>query len=61
MGFPTVAQWVNDPAYLFGGADLIPSLAHWVKDPAFPQLCYRSQLRLEFDPWPGNFHMLWGS
>jgi len=30
-----------------------------VKDPALPQLWSRLQLRLGFDPWPGNFHMLW--
>ena len=29
-----------------------------VKDPALPKLWHRSQLRLRFDPWPGNFHML---
>ena len=26
----------------------------WVKDVVLPQLWYRLQLRLEFDPWPGN-------
>ena len=28
-----VVQWVNDPACLCGGADLIPGLAKWVMDP----------------------------
>ena len=31
---------------------VIPSVAQWVKDPALLHLWYRSQLRLEFDPWP---------
>ena len=34
-----------------------PAVAHQVKDPALPQLLCSSQLQLEFDPWPGNFHM----
>ena len=29
------------------------------KDLALPQLWCRWQLQLGFDPWPGNFHMLW--
>ena len=33
-------------------------MAQWVKDPVLPQLWHRLQLWLEFDPWPGNFHML---
>ena len=27
-----VAQWINDPACLCGGAGSIPGLAQWVKD-----------------------------
>ena len=29
-----------------------------LKDLALPQLQHRSQLQLEFSPWPGNFHVL---
>ena len=36
----------------------VPSVAQWVKDLALPQLWCRSQLKLRFDPWPRNFHML---
>lgn len=35
----------------------VPSVTQRVKDP-LPQLQRRSQLQLEYDPWPGNFHML---
>ena len=38
LGVPIVVQWVNDLAYLSGGASLIPSLALWVKDLALLQL-----------------------
>ena len=40
------------PSFLYGGTGLIPSPAQWVKDLVLLQLW------LEFDPWPGNFHML---
>ena len=36
-----------------------PGPVKWVKDPELPQLWHRSQLRLRFDPWPRNFHVLW--
>ena len=57
-GVPAVARWVRDPACLCGGAVSIPGLAWWVKDPVLLQLWHRLQFWLEFDPWPGNFHML---
>ena len=34
----------------------IPAVAHLIKDLAFPRLWCSPQLRLRFDPWPGNFH-----
>ena len=54
---PAVAQWVNDPACLFGVASLIPCLVRWVKDLALLQLWCRSQLQLRFSPWRGHFHI----
>ena len=30
-----------------------------VQDLALPQLWCKSQLQLRFEPWPGNFHILW--
>ena len=43
-----VEVWVQSPAW-----------CRELKDPALLQLWHRSQLRLRFSPWPGNFHMLW--
>ena len=54
-----MAQWVNDPACLYGIAGLIPGLEQWVKNLALPQLWCRSQMRFKFNPWPRNFYMLW--
>ena len=34
-------------------------MVQWVKDLVLLQLWCWLQLRLRFDPWPGNFHMLW--
>ena len=44
---------------LCGGEGSILSPVQQVKDLALPQLWCRSQIRLRFDPWPGNVHMLW--
>ena len=60
LGFPAVAEWINDLACLCGGAGSIPNWLQQVKDLAFPKLWRRSKLWLTFDPWPGNFHMLLG-
>ena len=40
------------------GMGLILGSAQWVKDLALLQLWRRSQLRLRFNSWPKNFHML---
>ena len=56
-GVATVVQWVNVLAFLCGIGGSIPSLSWWVKDLALMQLWCRSPLQLEFDSWPGNFHM----
>ena len=37
----------------------VPARVQRVKDPVLLMLWRRSQLRLGFDPWPGNFHTLW--
>ena len=59
-GVPTVAQWVNDPACLFGGASWIPST--WVKDPVLLQLwCMCHSSSQDSIPGPGTFHSLGGS
>ena len=55
-----MAQWVNDPAYLCGGAGMILGLARWVKDLVLLWLWHRSQLWLRFNPCLRNFHMLQG-
>ena len=52
-----MALWFNDPACLRDIAGSIPSPAKWVEDPVLPQLWRRSQRRLRFNPWPGNFRM----
>ena len=43
---------------LCGGVGLVPGLAQWVNDPALLQLWRRSHLRVGFDPWPRELHML---
>ena len=60
-----MAQQVRDPGLSLQWLGSLlrcrfdPSPAQWVKDPALLQLWHRSQLWLEINPWPGNFHMLW--
>ena len=34
-------------------------MAHWVKDLVLSLLQPGLLLLPRFDPWPGNFHMLW--
>ena len=58
-----MAQWVKNLT-----ADTRVNAEAWVrfpaqhgglKDLALPLLQCRLQLWLGFNPWPGNFHMLW--
>ena len=35
------------------------TVVQWIKDQVLLQLWHRSQLWFGFDPWHGNFHMLW--
>ena len=58
-----MAQWVK---YLtavvlvvVGAQVQSPAWYRGLKDLALPQLCHRLQLQLRFNPWPGNFHMMW--
>ena len=44
---------------LWGSVGLICILVQWVMDLALLQLRCRSQLRLWFDTWPGDFYMQW--
>ena len=46
------SQWKNENL----GA---PAVVQWIKYSALLQLWHRSQLRLRFNPWPGNFHLPW--
>lgn len=62
-----IPLWCSGPAHFRGGAGLIPGRVQWVKDPGLLQLQCRLQhlqcrwqLKLRFDPWPGNFHILQG-
>ena len=52
-----MAQWIKDPAHLCGIPVRFPGPEQWIKDPVWPQLWHKSQMRLRFNPWPGNFHM----
>ena len=55
---PAVAQCLKDLAFLWQhGLDPWPK--QWIKCMALPQLRCRSQLWLRFNPWPGNFHIMW--
>ena len=58
FGVPTVAQWVKNPTSIHEDTGSIPGLAPWVKVLALLWLWCRLQMKLQFDPWPGNFHML---
>ena len=54
MGVPTASTRVTAEAW-------VPSLAQimGLKDVVLLQMWHRMQLQLGFNPWPGNFHMLW--
>ena len=54
-----MAQWINDPACVCGSTSSIPGPTPWMKALSWPWLLCRLLLRLRFDPWPGNFYLLW--
>ena len=60
LGVPAVAQWVKNPTAVVQVAEEAqaqsPSWCSGLKDQALPQLWYRTQLYLGFNPWPRNFH-----
>ena len=62
-GVPTVAQWVkNSTAAAWVAVEVWVQSPAWhsgLKDPVLWQLWLWSQVWLKFNPWPGNFHMLW--
>ena len=41
-----------------GITSLTPDLVQWVKDPVWAEGWWRLELRLGFNPWPGNLPML---
>ena len=50
---PGAQTWLNKHLHR------VPTVAQYAKDLALLQLCCKSKLWLGFDPWPGNFHILW--
>lgn len=40
---------------------LIPGQTQWFKDPALPKLQLGWRLKLGYDPWAQELHMMWGS
>ena len=48
--------WVMNPTSIREDVGSIPGLVQWGKDSMSLWLWCR--LQLQFDPWPGNFHML---
>ena len=54
-----MAQWAEDLVLSLQCHRFYSWPAQWVKDPMWPQLWRRLQLQLGFNPWSGNFHILW--
>ena len=55
-----MAQWFNDLACCGTVvAGPVPGLLRQIKDLALLQQWRKPQMQLGFDPWPGNFHILW--
>ena len=74
QGVPVVAQRLRTQHSVCVDVGSIPGLTQWVKDPILPQVSVYvtemariwhgcgcgidQQLQLQFDPYPGNLHML---
>ena len=63
MGIPAVAQWIENPTGVarVAAKSRVRSQAQLsgLKYLVLPQLQWRSQVQLVFDPWPENFHIPW--
>ena len=55
LGVPVMAQRVETQHFLCEDMGLIPGLTQWIKDRLLPWWWRRSQLQLQFTPWPRNF------
>ena len=51
-----MAELLTNPTSIHEDVGLIPGLIQWVKDLTL-WLCLGWQLQLQFNSYPGNFHM----
>ena len=62
IGIEILVEYMKTMLIVFGiglrRTDRTSLVVQCVKDPALSLLWLRSLLWREFDPWPGNFHML---
>ena len=65
LGSPHQGSVEMNLTSIYEDTDSIPGLTHWVKDPLLPRADSAwilsgvgQRLQLQFDPWPGNLHIL---